>query len=44
MKKFISHAWHAGGVKEFDTDTGIVKSAPEIDWNSTEFGSIWKQN
>jgi len=44
MKKFISHAWYAGGVKEFDTETGVVASAPDKVWGSTGFGSIWKQN
>jgi len=24
MKKYISHFWYAGGVKEFDTETGSV--------------------
>lgn len=44
MKKYIRHAWHAGGVKEYDTETGSVAPAPDIDWDSTGFGSIWKQN
>ena len=44
MKKFIRHAWYAGGVKEFDTDTGSVVSAPGKKWESAGFGSIWEQN
>ena len=44
MKKYISHAWYAGGVKEFDTETGAVLNAPNIAWGETDFGSVWKQN
>ena len=44
MKKFISHKWYAGGVKEVDTNTGEVSSAPDKEWNETGFGSVWKQN
>ena len=44
MKKYISHSWHAGGVKEFDAETGKVSDAPGMEWGKTDFGSVWKQN
>jgi len=44
MKKYISHYWHAGGVKEFDTETGTISNAPNITREETGFGSLWKQN
>ena len=44
MKKFICHSWFAGGVKEFDTETGEVSDAPDMEWGKTGFGSVWKQN
>lgn len=44
MKKYVSHAWYAGGVKEFDTETGSISSAPNKEWGKTDFGSVWRQN
>ena len=44
MKKYISHAWYVGGVKEYDTDTGKIKGASDKEWGSTGFGSLWRQN
>ncbi|MEN6319070.1 MAG: hypothetical protein ABFD82_09995, partial [Syntrophaceae bacterium] len=44
MKKYISHFWYAGGVKEFDTESGSVSDAPNLKWEETGFGSAWKQN
>jgi len=44
MKKLISHAWFAGGVKEYDTETGIITAKSEREWGSTGFGSVWRQN
>jgi hypothetical protein len=44
MKKHISHRLFARGVKEFDTETGEVSDAPEMEWGKTGFGSVWQQN
>ena len=44
MKKYISHAWYVGGVKEYDTDTGKIKGASDKEWGSTGFFSLWRQN
>lgn len=44
MKKYISHFWYAGGIKEFNTKTGSVSDAPDLEWGKTDFGSVWKQN
>ena len=44
MKKFISHLWHSGGVFEFNSNTGTIVPTKEVEWNNTEFGSVWKQN
>jgi hypothetical protein len=44
MNKYISHSWFAGGVKEFDTVTGQISNAPDMKWDETGFGSVWKQN
>lgn len=43
-KKLISHAWHTGGVKEYDIETGKILSDSPMEWGTTGFGSIWKQN
>jgi len=44
MKKYISHYWHSGGIKEFDTVSGVVAKANHIKSEETAFGSLWKQN
>ena len=44
MKKLISHAWFAGGVKEYDTETGRITGTSDKEWGSTGFGSLWRQN
>jgi len=44
MKKLISHAWFAGGVREFDTTTGSVSEIKDVQWGTTSFGSLWVQN
>jgi hypothetical protein len=44
MKKYLSHYWHSGGVKEFDTVSGSVVNAINIKPEETGFGSLWKQN
>jgi hypothetical protein len=44
MKKLISHVWFAGGVKEFDTETGRITGISDKEWGSTGFGSLWRQN
>ena len=44
MKKLISHQWFAGGVKEFDTESGKVIGASDKEWGPTGFGSVWRQN
>ena len=44
MKKLISHKWYAGGVKEYDTETGRITGSSDAKWGTTGFGSLWHQN
>ncbi len=44
MKLLLSHLWHAGGAREFDTESGKIKRIRGLERDDTEFGSIWKQN
>lgn len=45
MKKYISYYWAAGGVVEFDTETGNVKPSADYEWmKAPHWGAAWKQN
>lgn len=44
MIKYIDHYWAEGGVIEFNTDSGSVKSDLKYEWlNAPDWGYAWKQ-
>ena len=44
MKIYLKHHWHAGGIREFDTETGAVGEKQTETVETNHWGFVWRQN